>query len=64
MVKFSLKEQKTIDEKTTQLKQVCSGFCTYSDLANVITKRRVGWLKENLKEMLEKYRHLSPEEQA
>ncbi|MFH1822256.1 MAG: hypothetical protein ABH830_00990 [Patescibacteria group bacterium] len=64
MVKFSKNEQNAIEEKYEQLKKVCSGLLSHSELAEIITKRRINWLKENLNGMLEKYKNLSPEEQA
>ncbi len=64
MSKFSKNEQNAIKEKFKQLKQVCNGLLSHSELANIITERRTSWIKNNLKEMLTKYNGLAPEEQA
>jgi actin-related protein len=57
-------EQKAIQEKLEQLNQVKEESLYHQELADSITQRRVRWIKENLKEMLAKYKGLSPEEQA
>jgi len=57
-------EQEAIQEKLEQLRQVKEGILTHQELANLITQRRVKWIKEHLKEMLLKYKGLSPEGQA
>ena len=64
MSKFSIHEQNAIDEKFAQLKKVCDGLLSHSELAGIITERRINWLKENLDQMLAKYEGLPPEEQA
>lgn len=64
MSNFSKIHQKAINEKTNQIKKVCDGLCTYAELADIITERRVSWLKANLNKMLKKYKDLPPEEQA
>ena len=64
MPKFSENEQNAIDEKYKQLKKVCDGLLSHSELADLITDRRINWIKKNLDEMLAKYDGLSPEEQA
>lgn len=61
---FSKAEQKAIQEKLEQLQRVREGKLSPEELAGLITQRRVGWMKLYLDEMLEKYRDLSPEEQA
>ena len=61
---FSKIEQKEIQEKLEQLRKVKEGTLTPKDLADSITRRRIGWLQEHLEEMLAKYEGLSPEEQA
>ena len=61
---FSETEQKAIEEKLEQLRKVKEGTLSPQELADLITQRRVGWIRENLDEMLVKYEGLSPEEQA
>lgn len=41
MSNFSKIHQKAINEKSSQIKKVCDGLCTYVELANIITARRV-----------------------
>jgi len=53
-----------IKEKVGQLKKVNNGILSKDELKEIITKRRVDWIKENLSEMLIKYGNLTPEEQA
>jgi hypothetical protein len=64
MSKFTDKEKEAIKEKYGQLKKVCDGEISHSDLADTISKRRLNWIKKNLEEMQRKYDGLSPEEQA
>lgn len=59
-----LNEKDAIAEKTLQLKGLLEREYTNSELSNVITKRRLNWLRENIKELKEKYKHLPPEEMA
>ncbi|MBI5347032.1 MAG: hypothetical protein HZB66_00285 [Candidatus Aenigmarchaeota archaeon] len=61
---FSETEQKAIQEKLEQLQRVKEGELTPQELADLIAQRRVGWIQENLDDMLVKYEGLSPEEQA
>ena len=61
---FSETEQKAIQEKLEQLRRVKEGTLSPQELADLITQRRVGWIRQHLDEMLTKYRVLSPEEQA
>ena len=61
---FSKPEQKAIEEKIAQLKRVRKKELTPGELASLITKRRIMWIKEHLEEMLDKYSDLNPEEQA
>ena len=64
MLKFSKKEQKAINEKLEQLKKVSEGVLSHSELADIIMKRRINWIKNSLEKMLKKYANLPPEEQA
>lgn len=61
---FSETEQKAIEEKVKQLRKVKQGSLSSQELADLIIQRRVSWIRENLDEMLEKYKDLTPEEQA
>jgi hypothetical protein len=61
---FSKTEQKAIQEKLEQLKRVKEGTLTPQELADLITQRRVGWIRGHLDEMLVKYDGLNSEEQA
>lgn len=61
---FSELEQKAIQEKLGQLKSVIEGKLTLHGLADIITERRVNWIRAHLGKMLKKYEGLSPEEQA
>lgn len=60
---FSKIQQKAIREKTNQLKRIKQGMPP-KELAEIITRRRVSWIKDNLENMLNKYKGLSPEETA
>lgn len=57
-------EKEAITEKKTQLRRVLKGELSKSKLSRIIAERRLEWLKENLTELKEKYKELSPEEQA
>lgn len=61
---FSEAEQKAIQEKLEQLGKVKEGSLSLKKLSDLITQRRVAWMKEHLEEMLAKYPGLRPEEQA
>lgn len=61
---FFKSEQKAIAEKCEQLNKVIDGVLTPQELADLITQRRVEWIREHLDEMLAKYDGLNPEEQA
>jgi hypothetical protein len=61
---FSAEEREAIQQKTRQLRKVREGTWTKEELARRITERRMRWMEERKEEMLEKYKHLSPEEQA
>ena len=52
MSKFSKNEQFAIDEKYTQLKKVCDGLLSHSELADIITERRIKWINNNLEEYI------------
>lgn len=57
-------EERAIQEKFEQLKRIKEGSLSSSELRGMIMDRRLNWIKDNLDKMLEKYRGLSPEEQA
>lgn len=61
---FSEAEQKAIQEKLEQLKQVKEGTLSVQDLSDLITKRRVNWMKEHRDEILAKYEGLPLDEIA
>lgn len=61
---FSSQEKFAINEKFEQLKMVKNNKISHQQLAELISQRRLKWVKENLSAMLIKYRELSPEEQA
>jgi len=42
-------EQEAIEEKIQQLKKIKDGTLSPQELADLITKRRVSWFKENKK---------------
>lgn len=61
---FSELELKAINEKYEQLKSVKQEKLSFQELIDLITERRVNWIKEHLDEMRIKYADLTPEEQA
>jgi len=56
--------EEAIAEKVGQLTKVLQGVLSEDELSELITQRRLDWLKENLIVLKEKYKDLSPEEQA
>ncbi len=56
-------EQK-LEEKIEELMKIKEGILTPKELADLITERRVKWMKNNLDEMKIKYEGLPPEEMA
>lgn len=63
-IMFSKSEQKAVEEKLEQLQKVKEGILSPQELVDLITQRRVSWIREHLDEMLAKYDGLSPEEQV
>lgn len=61
---FSKFEQKAIEEKKEQLRKVKEGTLLPRELADLITQRRVNWIKKNLGTMLKKYSSLDALEKA
>lgn len=61
---FSEAEKKAIDEKLGQLSMLKTRVLSPEALKEIITIRRVNWMKDNLEEMLAKYKGLKPEVQA
>ena len=61
---FSEIEQKAIQEKLEQLTKVKEGITSVQELSDLITKRRVTWMKEHKDELLEKYKGLPLDEVA
>lgn len=61
---FSEDQQRQIERKIGQLKELKDGVLTTSEYAERLTQKRIVWIREHLDEMLEKYKGLSPEEQA
>ncbi len=62
--KFTQEQQKAIEEKIEQLQKIIDRTLSPQGLADLITKRRVEWIRKNRKEMLAKYDKLNPEEQT
>lgn len=60
----NLCEQKATEEHLKKLQGIRSGAITSKELANALVKKRAGWLKERLEDLLIKYEGLPPEEQA
>lgn len=60
---FLNNEQATV-EKLKQLTNVLKGKLSEEELSEMITKRRLTWLEENLAKLKEKYKNLPPQEQA
>ena len=61
---FSESEQKAINEKLEQLTKIKEGSLTQEELTNLITERRINWIKINFHRLLDKYFSLSLEELA
>lgn len=61
---FTQSEQAAIKEKLKQLKKVKTGHLSEKELADLITQRRISWLKENKDIPLSKYSELPDEEKA
>ncbi len=61
---FSKTERRAIQEKVDQLGKVKSGIWSVQYLADLITERRVAWIKERKDELLAKYAGLPLEELA
>lgn len=59
-----ISNDEAIAEKIEQLTKVTIGELSKTELAEIITQRRLIWLKENLEDLREKYKELPPEEQA
>lgn len=51
-------EQKAIQEKLEQLRKVKDGILSIQELTDLITQRRVNWMKEHKDEILAKYQGL------
>lgn len=61
---FNEAEQRAIQEKVKQLSRIKEGTLSARELADLITRRRIDWIRVHLEDMLDKYGGLSPEEQA
>jgi len=56
--KFTETEQRAIQKKVEQLKNVKEGIMSTQELADLTAQKRLRWLKRNLKRMLKKWNHL------
>jgi hypothetical protein len=61
---FSKTQRKAIQEKVEQLRKVKAGILSVRELTNLVTERRVAWMKEHKDELLAKYSGLPLEEIA
>jgi len=57
-------EEKATQEKVRQLTKVIKGTLSPQELSDIITERRVKWMREHLPKMLFKYKGLSLEGMA